>query len=103
MTVLTPPSTQLKIRVLARLAQKVRNLQSPLDREPVLARRLLEQGESREGLAVDVLRLEQRDHLLGERLKAVSRDLGGIGLPPLDTSGHKDDTLSPLRAPSDPG
>jgi len=52
-------------RLVACLAQIGGDRERLLDREPVLAGRLLEENESGQSLAVDVLDLEEGDHLLG--------------------------------------
>ena len=58
-------------RLVAGLAQIGGDLKRLLDREPILAGGLLEEGESGQRLPMDVLGLEERDHL---------RQAGGVGV-----------------------
>ena len=57
-------------------AQVIGELSHQLDRSPILLGSLLEKKHCGEGLAMDPLRLEDRDHLPGEAL-----DLGPPALP----------------------
>ena len=57
---------ELEGRLVARLAEKGRDLPGLVESEPILAGGFLEERESGERFAVDVLRLEDGEHLFGE-------------------------------------